>query len=53
MKWRVGDFSRNWVRQADRDLGRRQDGLTTAEREEVRRLHFARYPPGKCEARVG
>jgi transposase len=30
---------RNWVRQADRDDGRRQDGLTTAEQEELRRLH--------------
>jgi transposase len=29
---------RNWVRQADRDDGRRQDGLTTEERDEVRRL---------------
>ena len=29
---------RNWLRQADRDDGRRQDGLTTEEREEVRRL---------------
>ena len=29
---------RNWVRQADRDKGRREDGLTTAEREELRRL---------------
>ena len=29
---------RNWVRQADRDAGRRQDGLTTVEQEEVRRL---------------
>jgi transposase len=29
---------RNWIRQADRDNGRRQDGLTTEEREEVRRL---------------
>ena len=37
------DFSlcwaiRNWVAQADRDEGRRNDGLTTAEREELRRL---------------
>jgi len=29
---------RNWVVQADRDAGRRQDGLTTEEREELRRL---------------
>ena len=29
---------RNWVRQADRDAGRRQDGLTTEEHEELRRL---------------
>jgi transposase len=28
----------NWVRQADLDEGRRTDGLTTAEREELRRL---------------
>jgi transposase len=28
----------NWVRQADRDEGRRSDGLTSAEREELRRL---------------
>ena len=28
----------NWVRQADLDAGRRTDGLTTAEREELRRL---------------
>lgn len=28
----------NWVAQADRDEGKRQDGLTTAEREELRRL---------------
>ena len=29
---------RNWVRQSDRDEGRREDGLTSAEREELRRL---------------
>ena len=29
---------RNWVRQADRDAGRRQDGLTTDERSELQRL---------------
>ena len=29
---------RNWVRQADRDDGRRQDMLTTVEQEELRRL---------------
>lgn len=29
---------RNWVRQADRDAGRRQDGLTTEEQDELRRL---------------
>jgi len=29
---------RTWVSQADRDAGRRKDGFTTAEREEVRRL---------------
>lgn len=29
---------RNWAQQADRDEGRRDDGLTTVEREELRRL---------------
>lgn len=28
----------NWVRQADRDAGRRTDGTTSAEREELVRL---------------
>ena len=29
---------RNWVAQAERDAGRRSDGLTSDEREELRRL---------------
>ena len=29
---------RNWVRQADRDEGRRDDGPTSQENEEIRRL---------------
>ena len=29
---------RNWVRQTDIDAGRRHDGVTTSEREELRRL---------------
>ena|ERR1051326_1886068 len=29
---------RNWLRQRDIDAGRRQDGLMTAERDELRRL---------------
>jgi transposase len=29
---------RNWVRQADRDAGRRRDGLTTEDRTELQRL---------------
>lgn len=29
---------RNWVKQADVDTGRRNDGLTTAERDELARL---------------
>ena len=29
---------RNWVAQADRDEGRRADGLTSAERQELNRL---------------
>jgi transposase len=33
---------RNWVAQADRDEGRREDGLTTAERDELNRLRHGR-----------
>jgi len=29
---------RNWVEQAERDAGGRDDGLTTAERDEINRL---------------
>jgi transposase len=29
---------RNWVAQADRDEGRREDGLTSVERDELHRL---------------
>ena len=29
---------KNWLKQADRDEGRRHDGLTTAERQELARL---------------
>ena len=34
----TGQAIRNWVRQADRDEGRRGDGLSSAEREELHRL---------------
>jgi transposase len=36
---------RNWVAQADRDAGKRSDGLTTAEREELRRRTLASRRP--------
>jgi transposase len=34
----TGTTIRAWVRQADLDDGRREDGLTTSEKEEVARL---------------
>ena len=33
-----GQTIRHWVAQADRDEGRRPDGMTSAEREELRKL---------------
>jgi transposase len=33
-----GPTIRSWVKQADLNEGRREDGLTTAEQEELRRL---------------
>jgi transposase len=35
---------RNWVAQAERDAGRRGDGLTTAEREELNRVRLPSEP---------
>ena len=34
----TGQTIRNWVAQADRDDGRRSDGLTSVERDELKRL---------------
>ncbi len=34
----TGQTIRNWLKQADLDAGRRHDGLTTSERDELRRL---------------
>ena len=42
---------RNWVAQADRDEGRREDGLTTAEREELRRLRQGESAASSWSAR--
>src|SRR5687767_4845034 len=33
-----GETIRNWVAQAERDTGKRHDGLTSAERKELARL---------------
>jgi transposase len=35
---------RNWIRQDDLDPGRRKDGLTSEEREELLHLHGAERP---------
>ena len=40
---------RNWVVQADRDEGRREGGLSTLEREELRRLRRENHQ--LCEER--
>lgn len=34
----TAQYIANWVRQAERDAGKRSDGATTAEREELIRL---------------
>jgi transposase len=34
----TGQTIRNWIAQADRDAGKRSDGVTSAEREELTRL---------------
>ena len=41
---------RQWVRQADLDTGRRTDGLTTAERDELRDQAAALRARGRAEA---
>lgn len=33
-----GETIRNWIKQAEIDAGQRQDGLTSAEKEELNRL---------------
>ena len=34
----TGQTIRNWIAQADRDAGKRRDGLTSVERDELTRL---------------
>ena len=38
----AGQTIRNWIKQADLNAGRRSDGLTTAEHEELARLRKER-----------
>jgi transposase len=38
------EILRGWIRQADLDEGRRSDGVTTTEREELRRLRAEARP---------
>jgi len=40
---------RNWVGRAECDAGRRSDGLTTAEREELNQLRRENHPSGGPE----
>jgi transposase len=47
----IAQSIRNWVAQADRDEGRRSDGLTTAERE-VRQLREEREIQQKAVVRA-
>ena len=46
----IAQAIRNWVAQADRDDGRRGDGLSSAEREEMRRLREERAILAKAAA---
>ena len=46
----IAQAIRNWVAQVDRDDGRRGDGLSSAEREEMRRLREERAILAKAAA---
>lgn len=49
-----GETIRNWVNQADLEDGRRHDGLTSEEKEEMRRWRRGTYgsPPVHAELRA-